>query len=151
MVGMVSYFKAVLGCFLSGLVGLHAVLGCCIHHRHLADVPQCCQFTRLQERTYQCREDATEWIGHGHATCCSSAIGGTVDGESCRERCCDWGLQVPSRLFALDLATGLVDPGISGCPPRGLNRGRPSVVSPSPGLDLVTGIRRHAVLAVFLL
>ncbi len=143
----------ILGYILSGMIALHTVVGCCLHHAHRSVGP-CCSVDASAQIDCCCdnRQEMADAIvvPSWGATRIASSRGDS----SCHEIRCDWGIRgtLTESSAVSDAANG---PGVSSSvcrvePPFIGRRFQPDRQSAAGGLD-AWRVRRHAALAVFLI
>ena len=138
----------IVGHFLSGMIALHAVLGCCFHHAHVARQTSCCQNRAALAGECSCQNPSGEGMALVGSTCCHDAVTGQGDRTDCRERRCEWGVQ--------GSGAGMPDVGAVAISATALFEIRllresdpsPEQMIPRAGYSRA---RLHAVLAIFLI
>lgn len=143
----------ILGYILSGMIALHTVVGCCLHHAHRSVAP-CCSVDASDQLDCGCdnRHDASDAIGV--PGCGTTQIASSRGESSCHQIRCDWGIRgtLNESSAASDAANG---PGVSSSlcrvePPFIGQQFQPDRQPSAAGLD-AWRVRRHAALAVFLI
>ncbi len=138
----------IVGHFLSGMIALHAVLGCCFHHAHVAHRIPCCQDRSAGSDACSCEGPSTDTTLIVGTTCCDDTVTGRGHRTNCRERRCEWGVQ-GSGAVVPDVGTNVTSVRAS-LEARLLHQSHVWLQQPNlcnrPGKT-----RLHAVLAVFLI
>ena len=144
----------ILGYILSGMIALHTVVGCCLHHAHRS--VGSCGSADASARLDCCTDHRQEMSDAPLVRSCGAArIASSRGDSSCHEIRCDWGMRgtLTESSAASDAATN--GPGVFST----VCRVEPPFIGPSSqlvrqasfgGLD-TWPVRRHTALAVFLI
>ncbi len=139
----------ILGYFLSGMIALHAVLGCCLHHAHVAHRTPCCLNRSVRADACSCEGPSTDGAFLVGATCCDDTVTGRGHRTDCRGRHCEWGVQ-RSGVIMPEMASAAMATTTGSAPPRLLPRSY-RLLERAQFCGEHSRTRLHAVLAVFLI
>ena len=146
--GSQDRMMGIVGHFLSGLIALHAVLGCCFHHAHVAHQTPCCQSRQARPDVCSCNGSSIDRELIVDSTCCDDTVTGRGHRTDCRERRCEWGVQGAGAVVP-DVGANVISVTAS-LEARLLQQSQ--VWLQQPNLCHRLGkTRLHAVLAVFLI